>query len=69
MPKELIFPVEEAEDGGYVARALGEAILTQGEAWGELRERVRDAVRCHYPEGEAPGGIRSHFVREEVLAP
>jgi hypothetical protein len=29
---------------------------------------VRDAVRCHFDEGDAPGVIRLHFVREEVLA-
>ncbi|ADW20878.1 MULTISPECIES: 2-oxoisovalerate dehydrogenase E1 subunit beta [Thermus] len=69
MPKELIFLVEEAEEGGYVARALEEPIFTQGETWEELKEMVRDAVRCHFPEGEAPRVIRLHFVREEVLAP
>ncbi|MFD3004150.1 MULTISPECIES: type II toxin-antitoxin system HicB family antitoxin [Thermus] len=69
MPRELIFLVEEADEGGYVARALGEGIFTQGETWEELKEMVRDAVRCHFPEGEAPKIIRLHFVREEVLAP
>ncbi|WP_243028252.1 type II toxin-antitoxin system HicB family antitoxin [Thermus albus] len=69
MPKELIFLVEEAEEGGYVARALGEAIFTQGETWEDLREMVRDAVRCHFSQEEAPKVIRLHFVREEVLAP
>jgi hypothetical protein len=50
-----------------VARALGEAIFTEGETWEELKEMVRDAVRCHFGE-EAPPIIRLHFVREEVLA-
>jgi hypothetical protein len=29
---------------------------------------VRDAVRCHYPEGEGPAVIRLHYVKDEVLA-
>lgn len=28
---EVIFLVEEAPEGGYTARALGEAIFTEGE--------------------------------------
>jgi hypothetical protein len=30
---ELIFEVREAEEGGYVARALGQAIFTEAETW------------------------------------
>ena len=66
--REIIFLVEEAEEGGFVARALGEAIFTEGETWEELKEMVRDALRCHFGE-EAPPIIRPHFVREEVLTP
>jgi hypothetical protein len=29
---------------------------------------VRDAVRCHYEEGEAPKLVRLHHVRDELLA-
>ena len=35
----------------------------------ELREQIRDAVRCHFDEGAGPTVIRLHFVREEVIAP
>mgnify|MGYP003492593601 FL=1 len=66
--REIIFLVEEAEEGGFVARALGEAIFTEGETWEELKEMIRDAGRCHFGE-EAPPIIRLHFVREEVLTP
>jgi predicted RNase H-like HicB family nuclease len=69
---EIIFEVQEDEtDGGYVATALGHAIATQGESVDELREMVREAVRCHFGDGrtgERPGVIRLHFVRDEVLA-
>jgi predicted RNase H-like HicB family nuclease len=67
---EIIFEVREDEvDGGYVAVALGHAIATQGESVAELREMVRDAVRCHFGvESEAPRMIRLHFVRDEILS-
>ena len=66
--RELIFVVEEAPEGGYTARALGESIFTEAETLEELRAQVRDAVRCHFDDGTAPRIIRLHFVREEVLA-
>ena len=65
---ELIFLVEEASEGGYAARALGESIFTEAETLEQLRQQVRDAVRCHFDEGKTPKVIRLHFVREEVLA-
>ncbi len=65
---EVIFQVEEAPEGGYTARALGPAIFTEAESMAELRENVRDAVRCHFDEGTGPKVIRLHFVRDEVLA-
>ncbi len=65
---EIIFVIEEAPEGGYVAKAVGESIFTQAESLGLLQERVRDAVRCHFDEGKAPKMIRLHFVRDEVIA-
>jgi len=65
---ELIFVVESAPEGGYMARALGESIFTEAEDLAGLREQVRDAVRCHFDDGNGPKVIRLHFVREEVFA-
>lgn len=65
---ELIFLVEEAPEGGYTARALGESIFTEGADLDELRAQIRDAVKCHFDEGQAPKVLRLHFVREEVIA-
>jgi hypothetical protein len=65
---ELIFLVEEAPEGGFTARALGESIFTEADDLDGLREMVRDAVRCHFDEGQGPRVIRLHFVREEVFA-
>ena len=65
---EIIFLVEEAPDGGMSARAVGESIFTQAPTMAELRDQVRDAVRCHFEEGAQPKLIRLHFVRDEVIA-
>ncbi len=68
MASEIIFTVEEEPEGGYVAAAVGHAIVTQGETLEELRAMVRDAVRCHFDAGEMPRLIRLHMVKEEVLS-
>lgn len=66
---EIVFLVEEDPDGGYTARALGESIFTQADDMPQLREKVRDAVRCHFPdEVKAPKVIRLHTVQDEVMA-
>ncbi len=70
--EEIIFEVREDEaEGGYVAIGLGHAIATQADTIEELREMARDAVHCHFGDGEAgpmPRIIRLHFVRDEALA-
>jgi hypothetical protein len=65
---EIIFVVEQAPEGGFTAHALGESIHTQADTEAELHARVRDAVHCHFDEGQAPKMIRLHFVRDEVIA-
>lgn len=63
----LIFLVEEAPEGGYTARALGEAIFTDADTLDEVQQQVRDAVTCHFDDNARPKVIRLHFVREEVI--
>ncbi len=65
---ELIFLVEEAPEGGFTARALGASIFAEADDWDGLQTHIRDAVRCHFDEGQAPKVIRLHYVREEVFA-
>ncbi|MDP1593841.1 MAG: hypothetical protein Q8L80_06320 [Gallionella sp.] len=65
---EILFLVEQAPEGGYTARALGDSIFTEADTLPELRQMVQDAVRCHYDAGEMPRIIRLHIVQEEVLA-
>ena len=64
---EVIFIVEEAPEGGYTARALGEAVFTEADTIAQIEENVRDAVRCHFEDGHAPRVIRLHFVQERVI--
>ena len=65
---EIVFRVEEAPEGGYTARALGESIFTEAETVDELRRNVRDAVACHFEDAERPAVVRLLFTRDEVMA-
>jgi len=64
---EVFFLVEEAIEGGYNARAIGESIYTQGDTIEELKANIREAVQCHFEEGNTPKIIRLHLVREEII--
>jgi hypothetical protein len=58
---EIIFVVEQSPEGGFQARALGESIHTQADTVADLHARVREAVHCHFDDGQAPKLIRLHF--------
>ncbi len=66
---EIVFLIEDALEGGYTARALGESIFTEADDWDTLKRNIVDAVTCHF-DGHArtPRVIRLHWVRDEVLA-
>lgn len=65
---EIIFLVEEALEGGYTAKALGESIFTEAENLDALRLNVKEAVECHFDVNKLPKMIRLHFVKEEMIA-
>ncbi len=65
--EELIFLVEESEDGGYIAKCLGVSIFTEADSMEELRNAVKEAVHCHFFDNK-PRLIRLHVVKEEVFA-
>lgn len=68
MPEsEIIFAVQESPEGGYEARALGHSIYTQASSLSELKDLVRDAVRCHFDDASRPLVIRLHMVKDEVI--
>ena len=64
---EIIFLVEEAQEGGYTAKALGESIFTEADTIDKLKKMIRDAVSCHFDKDKLPKIIRLHFVKEEML--
>ena len=65
--EEVIFMVEESDEGGFIAKGLGVSIYTEAETIEELRIAVKDAVRCHFDDNKKRI-IRLHIVREEVIA-
>ncbi len=65
---EIIFSIQESPEGGYEAHALGHSIFTQADTMDELKVNVREAVHCHFDEGEAPRVIRLHMVKDEVIS-
>ncbi len=65
---DIHFVVQESPEGGFVARAAGQDIFTEADTLSALHVNVRDAVRCHFDEGQTPSLIRLHITREDVLA-
>jgi len=57
---EIIFIIEESLEGGYEARALGTSIHTEADNLIELKDSIKDAVKCHYNENERPHIIKLH---------
>lgn len=55
---EQIFLVEEAPEGGYIAKALGEAIFTQADDLPTLRTAIKEAVLCHFEDDKMPKMVR-----------
>ena len=61
---EIIFFVEEAVEGGYNARAIGESIFTQADDLESLNKMVRDAVKCHFDDDKMLDVIRLCYEEE-----
>lgn len=65
---EMIFLIEEDPEGGYNAQALGYSIFTEGETAEELKENIKDALRCHFDNiNDIPKIIRLNFVKGDIL--
>jgi predicted RNase H-like HicB family nuclease len=65
---ELIFEVTQESDGGFIAEALGENIVTEADTWEQLRANVKEAVEAYYFEENKPAYLRLHLRKDEVLA-
>ena len=68
MATEIIFLIKESPEGGFEAQGLDHGIFTEADSFDEIKDAIRDAVRCHFVEGERPALIRLHYVRDEVIA-
>ncbi len=67
-PKEIIFLVEEDPEGGLTARALGYSIFTEADNLEDLKEEIKDALKCHFDmEENIPSVIRLHIVKEDIF--
>jgi predicted RNase H-like HicB family nuclease len=65
--EELIFLVEESEEGGYIAKGMSVSIFTEADTIEQLKEAVKDAIQCHFDDTR-PKLVRFHMVKEEVFA-
>ena len=65
---EIIFMVEEDPEGGFTAKALGHSIFTEGETLEEIKESIKNAIKCHFDkEEDIPSIVRHHIVKEETF--
>lgn len=51
---EIVFSVQESPEGGYEAKVVGYSIYTQAETFSDLKEALKDAVRCHFGDADKP---------------
>ena len=65
---EIIFVVENSDEGGYTAKSLGHSIYTEAAILVNLKENIKDAVKCHFDKKEIPRIVRLHIVKDEVIA-
>ncbi|MCX6970560.1 MAG: 2-oxoisovalerate dehydrogenase [Verrucomicrobia bacterium] len=69
--KEIVFTVSADEADGFSASwddPCGGGISTQGKDLASLQAMIRDAVLCHFDEGEVPARVRLHFTEDPALA-
>ena len=66
--KEIMFVGEEDSEKGYTAQALGYSIFTEGNTLEELKENIKDALKCHFDKKEMPLFVYLHIIKEEKFA-
>jgi hypothetical protein len=65
---DVIFEVRDAEEGGFLARALGHSIFTESDTWEALRSNVLEAVGLHFDDAPTrPRIVQLHYVRDELI--
>ncbi|MEJ1970047.1 MAG: hypothetical protein WDN03_15660 [Rhizomicrobium sp.] len=63
---ELVFDVTQEGDGGFVAEALGEGVITEADTWEELREKVREAVAAYFFDRAPPQRLWLRPMHDDV---
>ncbi len=53
LPNVIQFFIQNADEGGYTAQAIGYSIYTQGETLDETVRNIQEAVECHFDEDKA----------------
>ncbi len=67
--KEIFFIVEEDQESGYTARAVGQSIFTEAETIPELKINIKEVLECHFENTtDMPQIAHLHFVKDEILA-
>ena len=52
--EEIVFLIEEVQEGGYTAKALDETICTKADSIFELNKMIRNAVASHFDQENLP---------------
>jgi predicted RNase H-like HicB family nuclease len=65
---KLLFVVQEDPNGGYIAKAPGYGIYTQGETMDELLANIKEAIQCHFEEGKSPASFTLHSIKRQEVA-
>ena len=63
--REIIFMVEEDPEQGYTAKALGFSIFTEANTLSELKENIKDAIKCYFEQDALPIHVHLRIVTEE----
>ena len=51
--KEIFFLIEEDEECGYIASAIGQSIVTEADTIEELKANIHEATICHFDDRQA----------------
>ena len=57
----------DTESGWLIAswdKPQGGGITTQAKNLGDLEANIREAVFCHFEEGQCPSDVKLHFLRD-----
>ena len=64
--KEIFFIVEEDQESGYTARAVGLSIFTEAETVQELKKNIKEVLECHFDNPEdMPKIANLHFEKRK----